>query len=54
MHVTDSGYTPLAKAFVEAGVELGYPALDVNGAENIGKADANVYQLSPPDLFDGF
>lgn len=37
LQVQESPYrTPLATAFVQAGVELGYPHLDCNGAQQTG------------------
>jgi len=37
--VSDMSVTPLARAFVDAGIELGLKNLDPNGKEQLGKYD---------------
>ena len=43
MKVSDLAKTPLVDAFLTAGKELGYPVLDVNGPDQLGKQQRKTY-----------
>ena len=37
MKIADFKRTPLVQAFLDAGIDLGYKIIDINGAEQLGK-----------------
>ena len=41
--MTDMAYTPLADAFVRAGIELGYKRKDINSDQQLGKCIVGDY-----------